>query len=122
MASQGEGDEGSGKGQVEKPAVSSGNEDGGSVELEAKDIRARYYDHDDALRAERLAAVDGEASGFLSPVGVRPTGYEQLTPAQLRAVHRDVEEREGWSETQADVFRGILRLGKPVPRRSGRIL
>lgn len=122
MATPSESDKGLGKGKTEESSSSSSGSDRPGAQLASEEVQPKPYDPDDAQRSERIAALNGEGSEFLSAVGVRPVGYSSLTPAQLRAIHRDVEERSGWSETQQDVYRGLLRLGHRVPGRAGRLL
>ena len=122
MVTQSESDSGSGEGKVKEPSASPSPEDRAGPVPQAEDLEPRPFDPDDTQRAARISALDGKASEFLSSVGIRPSGYRRLTPAQLRSLHSDATERAGWPTAQQDVFRGLLRLGHSVPSRSRRVL
>lgn len=122
MASQSESDKGFGKGEVAQPPVSDPNKGSGGVVVASEDVQFERFSSDDPQRAERIAAVDGEAGSFLSELGFRMRRPENLDPEQWRRFHRDARERESWNQASSDVFKGILRLGHATPPRSRRIL
>jgi len=117
-----EGDKRPREGQVAEPAAQPNAQGSGGAGVAPAELPVEHFAPDDDKRAERLAALDGQTSGFLSEVGRTADGYGELSPAELRALQRDARERENWPQAQSDVFRGIIRLGNPVPPRSRRVL
>ena len=98
------------------------SDDGKSVELESIDREPEPFSDDDPFRAARIGEVVGETSGLLSEVQVQGAGFEGLTNREYADLHKNAAERKRWPEARQDGFISILRLGKPVPPRSKRVL
>lgn len=80
------------------------------------------FSEDDPQRADRVSALRGQEDFFLSQVGYSLGGLDGSTGAELRTFRSNATERQRWPEAAADGFSGLLRLGRPVPPRSQRIL
>jgi len=80
------------------------------------------FSENDPFRATRISETVGETASLLSEVQMEASGFQGATPEQFAALSRDAAERASWSQTRQDGFIGLLRLGKPTPSRSQRIL
>jgi len=80
------------------------------------------FSENDPFRATRISETVGETASLLSEVQMEATGFQGATTEQLAALSKDAEERASWSQARQDGFVGLLRLGKPTPARSQRIL
>ena len=92
------------------------------VVVETKEQPAPPFSEFDPWRAHRYREVSSETSDFLDSMGLKSVGIESADEDQLRTLSKDAEERQGWSQTRSDAFRGIIRLGAILPPRGNRIL
>ena len=107
-----------GKGNAKGDELQSGR--GANVETREQPIEP--FSNDDPFRTDRINQARSEASALLKHVQAEPVGFQGSNDKQLVRVYKDAEERATWSKARQDGFIGILRLGRPVPRRSERIL
>ena len=122
MASQNESDKKSGIDEVKTDTERDGSKDSGSVELESKEVEFEPFSDDDPYGAARISSLFSETSQFLDSIQAKPVGFETATQQQLRSFQEDAVQRAKWSQARQDVFIGFLRLGRPIPPRSKRIL
>lgn len=92
------------------------------TDLATPETQFTPFGDDDPYRPERSLALSREIDSFFAPMGGRGVGYGDVDAAQLTRLSKDAEERSRWPETTQDGFRGLLRLGRPTPPRSARIL
>ena len=86
-----------------------------TTNVETKEQQAPPFSEFDPFRTHRISEVSSETETFLGEMGLRPAGLENADENQLRTLSKDAEERQGWSETRSDAFRGVLRLGSGTP-------
>lgn len=109
----------------ESPETDTGETSGRNVtrnDLETSNVEPSPFSELDPYRPARITSLRGETDEFLQEIQLEAVGFSGSNDEQLRHFLKDAEERAGWSQTRQDAFRSILRLGKPIPRRSSRIL
>lgn len=122
MASQNEMHSESGIEKVEGTNTESGSGDSRVTDLQTRDRQAAPFSEFDPFRADRTRQVISETDEFLGQINAQPNGFERASETDLQKLSEDAFERSKWSETRSDAFLGVLRLGRPVPPRSKRIL
>ena len=90
----------------------------GSANLAPKNESYEYFSDADPWRTSRIDSTRGETDTLLSNVQRKSAGFRDANPKQLRNIHSDAIERQGWSEARQDGFIAILRLGRRTPPRS----
>ena len=101
---------------------SDGYKNSNSNDLESREQQPEPYSDEDSYRAARIDSLVGETESLLAEVQSKAIGFDNATPEQLRNIHKDATEREGWSQTRTDGFISVLRFGRPTPPRAKRIL
>ena len=122
MAPQNESDPQSGTQVAEGNNQQAVNTGVGSVDMATNDSEIQPFSEHDPFRTARIDTIDSQTRAFLQGLQVEPAGLEAADDDQLKQFYQDVKEREGWSEARTEAFQGVLRLARPVPPRSKRIL
>lgn len=122
MASQNEGNPKHRVDEVEKTDPESGSTDTPSPGVETEELEFKPFSDADPFRAARVGALVDETADLLGEVQVEPVGFGRATDDELASFYEDAVERAKWSKARQDGLLGVLRLGRPVPRRSQRVL
>ena len=92
------------------------------TDMESKEQQYEHFSDDDPFGAVRITALRSETAELLEPLQIEADGFERATSEQLRNLQQDAVERAKWTKTRQDGFTAILRLGRPTPPRSKRVL
>ena len=122
MASQNESDEKSRNEEIKSTDSEVHKRTDRSTDVESKGQQFEPFAADDPWRTTRTREVVSETKRLLEQIQTEPIGFENATPKQLRSFQQNATERASWSQARQDGFIGLLRLGRPVPPRSKRIL
>lgn len=122
MASQNEVHEESRDVEVEEHVTRNGPGNSESVNVESRNQPIEPFTDADPFIATRITETTGQVSSLLEPLSFEAVGFENLTNEQYRHLSEDAIERAKWPKAIQDEFEGFLRLGRPLPPRSKRVL
>lgn len=122
MASQNESNQKPGDGDSQENDRDVGPDRSRSTDVEAKEVEYEHFSNDDPFGPARISALRSETEELLAPLQTEPVGFDGATEAELRDFQEDAVQRSKWSQTRQDGFLGLLRLGRPTPPRSQRVL
>lgn len=122
MASQNESDQKYRDGEVKESNGENDANTNSGTGVQTQQQQAAPFSEFDPFRSTRIDTLRSEADQLLESLQVRVDGIEDATETELRNLHKNVSEYQGWSQTRKDAFTSVLRLGKPTPTRSNRIL